>query len=352
MREIQIGEYRESVVERSDFPPDKLRDILGTETLAVLGYGVQGRGQSLNLRDGGFHVIVGLRPDSPGWKLAIDDGWIPNQTLFTLDEAAARGSVVLYLLSDAGQKDYWPRLAPHLTPGKGLCFAHGFSIVYQEMTGVVPPNGVDVFMVAPKGSGTTLRRNFLEGRGLNSSFAIHQNATGRARNRCLAIGVGIGAIHQYETTFAKETVCDLVGERGVLVGAIYGLWLAQYEVLREHGHSPTEAFNETVEEATQSLYPLIGEKGMDWMYANCSTTAQRGALDWFGRFKDAVKPIFEKLYAQVADGTEAKRALDANAKPDYRASLERELRTIAESEIWRAGQVVRELRDDRSHDDH
>ncbi len=347
MRDIQIGEFKETVVERSDYPPARLREILGHETVAVLGYGVQGRGQSLNLRDNNIKVIVGLRTESPGWQVALDDGWLPGQSLYPLDEAARRGTIVLYLLSDAGQKEHWLRLKPNLTPGKGLCFAHGFSIVYQNDTGVVPPDGVDVFMVAPKGSGTTLRRNFVEGRGLNASYAIHHDATGRARDRCLALGVGIGAMHQYETTFQKETICDLVGERGVLVGAIYGLWLAQYEVLREHGHSPAEAFNETVEEATQSLYPLIAEKGMDWMYANCSTTAQRGALDWFGRFKDSVKPIFEKLYQSVADGSESRRALSANSQPDYRPALASELQAIAASEMWRAGRVVRDLRDER-----
>jgi ketol-acid reductoisomerase len=347
MRDVVIGDFKESVVERSDYPSDRLRQILGDETVAVLGYGVQGRGQSLNLRDNGIKVIIGLRPESPGWLVAIEDGWIPGQSLFPLEDAAQRGSIVLFLLSDAGQKEFWPRLRPHLTLGKGLCFAHGFSITYQDQTGVVPPYGVDVFMVAPKGSGTTLRRNFVEGRGLNASFAIHCDATGHARDRCLALGVGIGAIHQYETTFKKETVCDLVGERGVLVGAIYGLWLAQYEVLREHGHSPAEAFNETVEEATQSLYPLIAEKGMDWMYANCSTTAQRGALDWFGRFKDAVKPIFEKLYQSVANGSESRRALESNSRTDYRDTLAAELRAIAESEMWRAGRAVRDLRNQR-----
>lgn len=348
MREVIIGGVKEPVIERSDFPRARLMEILENEVVAVLGYGVQGRGQSLNLRDGGIHVVVGLRSDSPKWQVAQTDGWQPGKTLFALDEAADRGSIVLYLLSDAGQKEYWPQLKPLLSPGDGLCFAHGFSIAYQDQTGVVPPHSVDVFMVAPKGSGTTLRRNFVEGRGLNASFAVHQDATGRARERCQALGVAIGAVHQYETTFAKETICDLVGERGVLVGAIYGLWLAQYEVLREHGHSPAEAFNETVEEATQSLYPLIAENGMDWMYANCSTTAQRGALDWYLRFRDAVKPVFEKLYQSVADGSETRRALAANGQSNYRDALASEIRAIAASEMWSAGRVVRSLRNEQA----
>src|SRR5437899_1483192 len=348
MRQIKIGESVETVVERADFPPERLRAILGKETVAVLGYGVQGRGQSLNLRDNGVRVVVGLRPNSKGWRLAQEDGWVPGQTLVSLEEAATRGTIVQYLLSDAGQKEQWPTLKPLLTAGKALYFSHGFSIVYSDQTGVVPPKDIDVILVAPKGSGTTVRRHFLEGKGINASYAVHQDTTGRAVERCLACGIAIGSGYLFETTFQKEVFSDLTGERGVLMGAIYGLWLAQYEVLREHGHSPSEAFNETVEEATQSLYPLIAENGMDWMYANCSTTAQRGALDWFKRFRDASKPLFEKLYRKVAAGEETKRVLEANSRKDYRQQLEKELKAIADSEMWQAGSVVRALRPERA----
>jgi len=318
--------------------------------VAVLGYGVQGRGQSLNMKDNGVNVIVGMREDGPGWSLAQKDGWVPGKTLFSLEEAAERGTIIQYLLSDAGQKEQWPSIKPHLKAGKALYFSHGFSIVYSDQTGVVPPKGIDVILIAPKGSGTTMRRYFLEGKGINSSYAVHQDATGRALERCLACGIAIGSGFLFETTFQKEVVSDLTGERGVLMGAIYGLWLAQYEVLREHGHSPTEAFNETVEEATQSLYPLIAENGMDWMYANCSATAQRGALDWFKRFRDASKPVFEELYKKVAAGDEARRVLDANSRKDYRQQLEKELKTIAQSEMWQAGTLVRSLRPERASD--
>lgn len=347
MKEIKIGNVVEQCVERSDYPPERVKAILGSETVAVLGYGVQGRGQSLNMRDNGVRVIVGQRKGSKAYDLCLEDGWVPGQTLFDLEEAAARGTILQYLLSDAGQKEMWPKIKPHLTAGKALYFSHGFSIVFSDQTGVVPPSDVDVILVAPKGSGTTVRRHFLEGRGINSSFAIHQDATGRARDRALALGVAIGSGYLFETTFQKEVVSDLTGERGVLMGAIYGLWLAQYEVLREHGHSPSEAFNETVEEATQSLYPLIGERGMDWMYANCSTTAQRGALDWFRAFRDATRPVFEKLYQAVASGAETRRVLEANSRPDYRQQLEKELKEIADSEMWQAGAQVRALRPER-----
>jgi len=348
MRQIQIGDTRETVVERADFPPERLRAILGKETVAVLGYGVQGRGQSLNMKDNGVNVIIGLRGKGRGWDLAQQDGWVPGKTLFGLEEAAQRGSIVQYLLSDAGQKEQWPQIKSYLTPGKALYFSHGFSIVFSDQTGVIPPKDIDVILVAPKGSGTTVRRHFLEGKGINSSYAVHQNATGRALDRCLACGIAIGSGYLFETTFQKEVFSDLTGERGVLMGAIYGLWLAQYEVLREHGHAPSEAFNETVEEATQSLYPLIAENGMDWMYANCSTTAQRGALDWFKRFRDAAKPVFEELYQKVAKGDETRRVLAANSRTDYREQLEKELKAVADSEMWQAGVVVRSLRPERA----
>jgi ketol-acid reductoisomerase len=347
MRQIKIGNTVETVVERADYPPERWKSILGKETVAVLGYGTQGRGQSLNMKDNGVNVVVGLREKGIGWDLAQKDGWQPGKTLLSLDEAARRGTIIQYLLSDAGQKEYWPKLKPHLTPGKALYFSHGFSIVYADQTGVIPSKEIDVILVAPKGSGTTVRRYFLEGKGINSSYAVHQDATGRALDRCLACGIAIGSGYLFETTFQKEVFSDLTGERGVLMGAIYGLWLAQYEVLRERGHSPSEAFNETVEEATQSLYPLIAENGMDWMYANCSTTAQRGALDWFKRFRDVSKPVFEELYRKVAEGEETRRVLDSNSRPDYRQQLEKELKAVADSEMWQAGSLVRSLRPER-----
>jgi ketol-acid reductoisomerase len=300
------------------------------------------------MRDNGVNVIVGMREGGKGWDLAQQDGWVPGKTLVSLEEAVKKGTIIQYLLSDAGQKEQWPTLKSLLTAGKALYFSHGFSIVFKDQTGVVPGKDIDVVLVAPKGSGTTVRRLFLEGKGINSSYAVYQDATGKALDRCLACGIAIGSGYLFETTFEKEVVSDLTGERGVLMGAIYGLWLAQYEVLREHGHSPSEAFNETVEEATQSLYPLIGENGMDWMYANCSTTAQRGALDWFKRFRDASKPVFEELYQKVAKGDETRRVLDANSRKDYRQQLEKELKEIADSEMWQAGTVVRSLRPERA----
>ncbi|MDD2476592.1 MAG: ketol-acid reductoisomerase, partial [Dysgonamonadaceae bacterium] len=295
-------------------------------------------------RDNGFNVIVGQRKESKTWQKAIDDGWVPGETLFEIEEACERGTIIQYLLSDAAQIQLWPTVKKHLTAGKALYFSHGFGITYKERTGIIPPADVDVILVAPKGSGTSLRSMFLEDRGLNSSYAIFQDATGKAFDRAVSLGIGVGSGYLFETTFKREVFSDLTGERGTLMGAIQGLMLAQYEVLRENGHSPSEAFNETVEELTQSLMPLFAENGMDWMYANCSTTAQRGALDWMTPFHDATKPVFEKLYKEVASGNEAQRSIDTNSKPDYREGLEKELKELRESEMWRTGAVVRKLR--------
>ncbi len=344
MAKMNFGGVEENVVTRDEFPLKKAQETLKDETIAVIGYGVQGPGQSLNLRDNGFNVIVGQRKESKTWQKAIDDGWVPGETLFEIEEACKRGTIIQYLLSDAAQIEVWPTVKKHLTPGKALYFSHGFGITYKERTGIIPPADVDVILVAPKGSGTSLRRMFLEDRGLNSSYAIFQDATGKAYDRAVSLGIGVGSGYLFETTFKREVFSDLTGERGTLMGAIQGLMLAQYEVLRENGHTPSEAFNETVEELTQSLMPLFAENGMDWMYANCSTTAQRGELDWMTPFHDATKPVFEKLYKEVASGNEAQRSIDTNSKPDYREGLEKELKELRESEMWRTGAVVRKIR--------
>ncbi|NND33647.1 MAG: ketol-acid reductoisomerase [Saprospiraceae bacterium] len=344
MAKLNFGGVEENVVTREEFPLEKAREILKDETIAIIGYGVQGPGQALNLRDNGFNVIVGQRKPSKSYDKAIQDGFVPGETLFSVEEAAERGTIIQYLLSDAAQIELWPTLKAKLNPGKALYFSHGFGITYRDRTGIIPPADVDVILVAPKGSGTSLRRMFVAGRGLNSSYAIHQDATGNAFNRVVALGIGIGSGYLFETTFQREVFSDLTGERGTLMGAIQGIFEAQYTVLRERGHTPSEAFNETVEELTQSLMPLVAENGMDWMYANCSTTAQRGALDWKDKFRDAVQPVFNELYDSVSAGHEAQKSIDSNSQSDYRVKLEAELKELADSEMWKAGKVVRSLR--------
>ena len=334
MAELNFGGVVETVVTSKEFSLEKAREVLKDETIAVIGYGIQGPGQAGNLRDNGFNVIVGQRQGKT-YDKAVADGWVPGESLFSIEEAAQRGTIICMLLSDAGQIAVWPTLKKYLTPGK---------INWQDRTGVVPPKDIDVIMVAPKGSGTSLRTMFLEGRGLNCSYAVYQDASGKAEEKTLAFGIGIGAGYLFKTTFQREATSDLTGERGSLMGAIEGLFEAQYDVLREHGHSPSEAFNETVEELTQSLAPLFGDKGMDWMYANCSTTAQRGALDWAPRFRDAIKPVMEWLYLSVKTGNEAQVAIDSNSKPDYREKLNAELKAMRDMEMWQAGVTVRTLR--------
>ena len=344
MATINFGGVDEEVVTREEFPLGKAKEIMKTETISVIGYGVQGPGQALNLKDNGFNVIVGQRKGGRSWEKALTDGWIEGESLFGIEEAAEKGTTIQFLLSDAGQIEQWPVVRSHLNEGDALYFSHGFGITYSDQTGIVPPENIDVIMVAPKGSGTSLRRLFVEGKGLNSSFAVHQDFTGKARERVIALGIGVGSGYLFETDFQREVTSDLTGERGSLMGAIQGLFAAQYELLRSKGHTPSEAFNETVEEATQSLYPLVAEKGMDWMYANCSTTAQRGALDWWKKFRDVLKPVMEELYDSVKAGDEARITIEANKKENYRAGLEKELDELRNSEMWKAGATVRQLR--------
>ena len=344
MTAIKLDQIEEKVVTRDDFPLKKATSLLRNETIAIIGYGIQGPAQALNLKDNGFNVIVGQRQSSATWDKAVCDGWIPNQSLFSIQEACEKGTFICYLLSDAAQMQQWPTVKKFLTSSKTLCFSHGFSVNYQDITNVIPPDGVDVILVAPKGSGRSVRKLFLQKKGINSSYAVYQDSSGFAEEKALALGVGIGSGNLFQTSFKNEVTSDLVGERGVLLGALAGIIAAQYDVLRKNGHSPSEAFNETVEELTESIIPLVSENGMDWMYRNCSTTAQRGALDWLPRFKEAVMPVFDTLYENVASGKEAKIAIEANSCADYRTGLEAELEKMQQEEIWQVGRQIRKLR--------
>ncbi len=345
MAKIDFGGIVEEVVTREEFPLEKAREVLKDEVVCVLGYGVQGPAQALNMRDNGVRVVVGGDPERKrSWDKAVSDGWVPGETLLPWEEAVERGTIVQYLVSDAAQMLLWPSIAPCLKEGDALFFSHGFGLVYNDQTGIVPPEYVDVIMVAPKGSGASVRANFLAGSGVNSSFAVQQDHTGRALERTLALGIAIGSGYLFPTTFQREVYSDLTGERGVLMGALAGIMEAQYNTLRGHGYSPSEAFNETVEELTQSLIRLVDQNGMDWMYENCSATARRGALDWRGRFRDAVVPVFDALYDSVVSGEETRIVLEANSAADYKEKLDAELTEMRESEMWRAGAAVRSLR--------
>ncbi|BFZ54500.1 Bifunctional acetohydroxyacid reductoisomerase [Savitreella phatthalungensis] len=344
VKTLDFAGTKEDVFERADWPREKLQAYFKDDVMAMIGYGSQGHGQGLNMRDNGMNVIVGVRKDGESWKQAQEDGWVPGKNLFTVEEAINKGTIIMNLLSDAAQSETWPQISPLITKGKTLYFSHGFSIVYAEDTKVVAPKDVDVILVAPKGSGRTVRSLFKEGRGINASIAVHQDVTGKAEEKARALAVAVGAGYMYKTTFEKEVYSDLYGERGCLMGGLQGMFMAQYEVLRERGHSPSEAFNETVEEATQSLYPLVGQKGMDYMFNACSTTARRGALDWYPKFYKALKPVFNDLYDAVKDGSETRRSLTFNSSKTYREDLQKELDVIDNMEMWRAGRTVRKLR--------
>ena len=345
MAKINFGGEVENVVLREEFPVEKAREVLKDEVIAIIGYGVQGPAQALNMRDQGFRVIVGQAPEfKQDWDKAVGDGFVPGETLFPVEEAATRGTIIQYLVSDAAQRILWPRIKPCLKEGDALYFSHGFSIVYKDQTKVIPPENVDVILVAPNGSGASVRTNFLAGHGINSSFAVFRDFTGRALDRTLALGIAIGSGYLFPTTFENEVFSDLTGERGVLMGALAGIIEAQYQVLRKNGHSPSEAFNETVEELTQSMIRLVDQNGMDWMYANCSATAQRGALDWRHKFREATLPVFNDLYKSVTEGVETKRVIDSLSSADYRDTLNAELKAMRESELWQAGAAVRQLR--------
>ena len=345
MAKIDFGGVVENVVTREEFPLSKAREVLKNEVVAVIGYGVQGPAQALNMKENGINVIIGQAPEfKADWDKALRDGFVPGVSLFPVEEAAGKGTIIQYLVSDAAQRILWPKIKPYLTKGKALYFSHGFSITYKEHTGVIPPADIDVILCAPKGSGTSVRRNFLAGAGINSSYSVFQDFTGKAEERILALGIAIGSGYLFPTTFEKEVYSDLTGERGVLMGALAGIMDAQYKVLRDNGHSPSEAFNETVEELTQSLIRLVDENGMDWMYANCSATAQRGALDWRPQFMEATLPVFKKLYERVRSGEECIRVLKSTGASNYKEMLDAELRELGSSEMWRAGAAVRKLR--------
>ena len=348
MKELNINGYKEQIVERSDYPIEQCKEILNNKVTAILGYGPQGRGQGLNMRDQGFNVIIGLRK-GPSWEKALEDGWVENENLFEINEAAKKGDIIQFLLSDAGQIQAWPDVKKNLSEGDTLYFSHGFGVVFHAETNIIPPKDINVVLVAPKGSGLTVRNHFLEGRGINSSYAIYQDYDGSAKQIAIATAFAIGSGHLFETTFEKEVHSDLTGERCVLMGLIQGALLAQYEVLREKGHSPSEAYNETIEEALESLYPLVSEKGMDWMYSNCSTTAQRGALDWAPKFKNVLKPVINECYEKVVSGEEARISISSNSRGDYREQLDKELDEVNNQEMWLAGKQLRPLRPENLH---
>ncbi len=323
----------------------KIQNILKNDVCNIIGYGPQGRAQALNLKDTGINVQLGLRENGSSWKKALKDGFIPNKDLFTIENSVKKSSIDMLLLSDAGLIDIYPKIKDNLH-NKTIYFSHGFGIVYKNLTNINIDKliNTDIILVAPKGSGKTVRELYKNNKGINSSYAIYKNSSGKAEQKALAIGFGIGSPYMYKTTFENEVYSDLTGERSILMGGIAGIFKAQYDVLRENGHSPSEAYNETVEEALQSLYPLINKKGMDYMFSNCSGTAQRGALDWSKKFEKLNKPLIQEIYDNVKNGEEAKRVIKSNSSTNYKDKLDKELEDINNQEIWKVGKEIRKYR--------
>ena len=332
----------DTIILSENYSPLKCKTMLEKDTISVLGYGPQGRSQSLNLRDNRHNVVLGLRKNGNSWHKAINDGWIQDNNLFSIDEATHKGTNIKYLISDAAQIDQWNSVKSNLKKNNTLYFSHGFGIHYKKYTNIIPPNDVNVIMVSPKCSGKTVRDNFLNGNGITSSFAIYNDYNG-AFNKCMALAFAIGNNYVFETTFEKEVISDLTGERCILMGMIQAAFLAQYKVLRKNGHSPLEAYHETIEEALTSLYPIINENGMDWLYKNCSQTAQRGAIDWANVFEPKLKPMIQECYDSVKNDTEIKRLIECNETPDYQTILQEELDDISEQEMWQIKQKLKTL---------
>jgi len=341
-----IDEYgddaSEEIITKLDYSINDCKNNLDGKVISVLGYGTQGISQSANLKDNNMDVILGLRKGGKSWNNALEDGWEEDKNLFTIEEATSRGNIIQCLLSDFGQIEQWKNIEPNLYTNDTLCFSHGFGIHYKSNTKIIPPNDINVIMVAPKCSGNTVRQHFLNGRGFNSSYAIYQNHN-NAREICYSYSFLIGNNYIFETTFDKEVISDLTGERCILMGMIQAAFSAQYKVLRENGHSPLEAYNETVEEALNSLYPLISQNGMEWMYRNCSTTAQRGAIDWSKKFEEKLIPMIEECYESVKNNTELNIIMECNKNPDYNVILDEELDTMSKQELWRVSKQIKDI---------
>jgi ketol-acid reductoisomerase len=336
---------------------DDARGVLGDCPVAILGYGPQGQGQGLNLRDNGFNVFLGLREryseegeEKTGWEKALEDGWKPEKNLFSIEEAASRGVIVADLISDAGQVSTWEKIKPHLTRGKAFYVSHGMSIHFHEQTRIVPPDGVDVIMVAPKGAGSTVRSNFINGSGINSSFAVERNYTGSAPDRVKAMGRGIGSGYMFETTAAREAISDHFGERFVLLGGTAAAAEGSYQKEACHPISSELAFAESSEQLTQVIIPLIGKGGAGVIYEQAKASSKlETLLAHQVAALQACRPTVRRLYEDVDSGKEAATALRENSAPDYRERLRRELDELDGAEIWQAGTRVRKMRLDRTY---
>jgi ketol-acid reductoisomerase len=301
---------------------DVRQDALVGQTIAVLGYGSQGRAQALNLRDSGLDTVVGLRRGGPSWDQALADGWSP----LTTAEAVRRADVVAMLVPDLAQPKLFASVAEHLREGSLLLFAHGFNVHFDRIS---PPAGVDVGLVAPKAPGALVRREFEEGKGVPCLLAIHTDATGTAHDRTLAFAHGIGGTRAgvLATTFAEETETDLFGEQAVLCGGVTELIVVGWEVLVEAGYNPEVAYFECLHEL-KLIVDLLHEGGMAKMHQYVSETASFGALTRGNRIIDeGTRDRMRAVLAEVRTGRFAREWIeeDEAGRPNYERLLKRDL---------------------------
>ena len=311
--------------------------LLEGKTIAIIGYGSQGHAHALNLKESGCNVIVGLYEGSRSWKKAEEQGF----KVYTAAEAAKQADIIMILINDEKQAAmYKESIAPNLRPGMMLMFAHGFAIHFGQ---IVPPADVDVTMIAPKAPGHTVRSEYMRGRGTPCLVAVHQDATGKAKDLALAYGLAIGGARAglLETTFRVETETDLFGEQAVLCGGVCALMKAGFETLTEAGYAPENAYFECIHEM-KLIVDLIYESGFAGMRYSISNTAEYG--DYITGTKivtDETKKAMKKILADIQDGSFAKEWLLENQAgcPHFNAMRKRE----AEQPLEQIGKELRKL---------
>jgi len=316
---------------------DASLEPLKNKTIAVIGYGIQGRAQAMNLRDSGLRVVVGLRKGGKSWDLAVAERF----EVYEVEEAVKRADVVLVLIPDMEQPKVWERqIGPFLKEGAVVDFAHGFNIHYGL---IKPPRHVDVVMVAPKAPGKAVREEFLAGRGVPALVAVHQDYSGSALKYALALAKGIGATRAgvIETTFAEETETDLIGEQTVLVGGLMELIKRGFEVLVEMGYQPEVAYFEVLNEA-KLIMDLIWQRGIYGMLNGVSDTAKYGGLTVGPKVIDEdVKDKMRQAALRVKSGEFAKEWLEEYSKGA--PTLKRLMEAVKNHPIEQVGTQMRKL---------
>ena len=312
--------------------------LLKGKTVAIIGYGSQGHAHALNLHESGINVVVGLYKGSKSWEKAEKAGL----KVATVDEAARVADFIMILLPDEKQADiYKKQIAPNLTAGKTLAFAHGFNIHFAQ---IVPPSDVDVVMIAPKGPGHTVRSEYVEGKGVPCLVAVHQNATGKAMETALAYAAGIGGARAgvLETTFRQETETDLFGEQAVLCGGVTALMQAGFETLVEAGYDPQNAYFECIHEM-KLIVDLIYQGGFSKMRYSISDTAEFGDYEIGKRIiTEETKKEMKKVLSEIQDGTFAGKWITEN-KAAGRAHFLATRKVKAEHQLEKVGKELRKM---------